>query len=86
MNKAVSLSLEQRRPDSIMDMSQFCHADGCEFASHLSALRFRNSDCLHISVRGTSLSLLFLNIPNFSVRLGLAWCWLGVRVKAVAPN
>jgi len=32
------------------------HANGCGFASHLGALCFCNSDCLHILIRGTSFS------------------------------
>jgi len=32
------------------------HVDGSGFPSRLGALRFRNSDCLHVSIRGTTFS------------------------------
>ena len=40
------------------DKFQVCHANGCQFSSHLGVFHFRNSDCLHVSIRGTSFSLL----------------------------
>jgi len=49
-------------------MFQLCHANGCGFASYLGALRFCNSDCLHILIHWTSFSALFLKLHNFWFR------------------
>jgi len=60
-NKAVRfkrLSRKQRCPGSVKDVFQVYCDNGFRFASHLGVLRFRNSDWLHISIRGTS--VLFL--------------------------
>jgi len=38
------------------DMFQLCLASDCRFASYLGTLHFCNSDCLHISICGTSFS------------------------------
>ena len=51
-------------PSSITDRFQVCHANGYGFASHLGAVRFCNSDCLHVSIRGTSFSLLFSKLAE----------------------
>jgi len=70
LNKAVSLSVKWRRPRSITDRFQVCHANGCglRFTSQLCTLRFHNHDCLHISICGTSFFYFFQNLPNFSFR------------------
>jgi len=58
-DKAVSFSLKQYRPGSIVDAFQVYCFNGFQFASHLGDLHFRNSDWLHVSFHGTSFSLLF---------------------------
>jgi len=74
-NKVVSLSSKRRRSSSTMDRCQVCHANGWGFASQLGTLCFRNSDCLHVSIHGTSFSLLFSKLSKLLLlgldRLGL---------------
>jgi len=55
-NKAVILSFNRRRSSSLPD-----RFNGWEFASRHGTLHFRNSDCLHVSIRGTGFYLLFSN-------------------------
>jgi len=52
---------------------QLYHANGCGFASHLGAYSFHNSDCLHVSIRGTSFLLLFSKLFKLLL-LGLVLC------------
>jgi len=61
-NKAVSLSFNWRRSDSLRDRFQVYHVNGWGFASQPDALRFHNSDCLHVYICGISFSLLFSNL------------------------
>jgi len=64
-NKAGSLPFKWRCPDSVADVFHVCCANGCSwFASYLGALHFCNSDCLHVSIRGTSFSLLFSKLSK----------------------
>jgi len=57
-NKVVILSFKRRRSGGVTVRIQICHVNGWGFASQLGALRFHNnSDCLHVSIRGTSFSL-----------------------------
>ena len=58
-NKSVSLSLKRRHPSRVADTFWVSCANGFQFASRLGDLRFHNSDCLHVSIHGTSFSLLF---------------------------
>jgi len=41
-------------------MFQVCCANGFQFASNLGALHFRSSDWLHILIRGTSFSKVYV--------------------------
>jgi len=59
-NKKVSLSsLNRRRSGNLRDRLQLYYINGSGFTSRLGVLHFRNSDCLHVSIRWTSFSLLF---------------------------
>jgi len=58
-NKTVSLSFNQRRSSRLPVRFQVYQINGSGFTSQLDALRFRNSDCLHVSIRGPSFPLLF---------------------------
>ena len=51
-------------PGSITVTFQLHHANGLRFASHPGALRFRNSDCLRVSICGISFSLLFSKLSK----------------------
>jgi len=68
-------------------MSHVCYANGCRFTSRLGALRFCNSDCLHISIHRTSFSLLFSKLSKLALRVrlsisvGLGYRQVRVRVK-----
>jgi len=55
---AASLSLKRCHPSSVADVFQVCGANIFLFAFHLFAVHFCNSDWLHVSNRGTSVSLL----------------------------
>jgi len=57
LNKAVSLSFNCHRSGSLPDRFQVYHVNGSGFASRLGTLRFGNSNCLHVSIRGTTLLL-----------------------------
>jgi len=69
LNKAVSLSLQRCWPGSVTDTFQVCHANGSGFVSHLDALCFCNSDCLHVSIHVDSWDQFFFTFvktfPNF---------------------
>jgi len=50
-NKVVSLSFNWHWIGSLRDRFQLYHVDDSGFTSQLGALRFHNSDCLHVSIR-----------------------------------
>jgi len=58
-NKMVSSSFNRHRSGSQLDRFQVYHVHGLGLASGLGASCFRNSDCLHVSFHGTSVSLPF---------------------------
>jgi len=68
-NKVVSLSLKRCCSGSVEDAFQVCCANGFQFGSHLADLRFRSSDWfwLHVSIHGTSFSLLFSKLCKLLV-------------------
>jgi len=55
----------------------FYHASSYGFTSDLGALRFCTSDCLHVSIRGTSFCLFFSKLS----KLLPEWLGLGVTVR-----
>jgi len=72
-NKVVSLSLKRCCAGTVVDAFQVSCANGFQFVSHLVNLGFRSSDWLHVSIHGTSFSLLFskLSVKGLGLRVSI---------------